>query len=339
MLNIDKKDVDFLVTGNMVDEVETIMTRDFPLVDEIVASLSGIERVYFVACGSPLCACQTAKQLFSLYSDIPCEAYSGWDFLDQTPAKLDGHCLVIGVSQSGATEEVVDSIRLARARGAFTVALAKSASGNPLAQAAGRVIGYDAECIWEAHLLLSFRFAMQLIRTARPSAELDALEADMQKLPAILFRLVAETEEKSKALALGSLDWNLIYSVAAGPLLPLAYKEGIITMLEFTWTHGSCINAAEFRHGPLEVVDENACYLILLGNDASRHTGVRAAEFIKRYTENVIVFDVFDYAGGLHPMLAPFILFVPLEYYFYYLAIGKDHNPDERRYYGGLAAY
>ncbi|MCE5235107.1 MAG: SIS domain-containing protein [Clostridiaceae bacterium] len=339
MLNVDKKDVDFLVTGNMVTEVNSIMARDFPLVDKIVASLDGIERVYFVACGSPLCACQTAKQLFSLYSDIPCEAYSGWDFLDQAPAKLDRHCLVIGVSQSGTTQEVVDSVKLARARGAFTVALTNSASGNPLAEAVERVIGYGAECIWEAHLLLGFRFAMQLIRAAGPSPELDALEADMQKLPTVLERLVAETEEKSKVRALGSLDWNLVYSVASGPLLPLAYKEGIITMLEFTWTNGSCISAAEFRHGPLEVVDEKACYLILIGNDASRHTSVRAADFIRRYTKNVVVFDVLDYAEGLHPMLSPFILFVPLEYYFFYLAIGKDHNPDERRYYGGLAAY
>ena len=38
-------------------------------------------------------------------------------------------------------------------------------------------------------------------------------------------------------------------------------------------------------------------------------------------------------------MLAPFLMFVPMEWLCYYLSIYKDHNPDERRYYGGLVEY
>jgi fructoselysine 6-phosphate deglycase len=38
-------------------------------------------------------------------------------------------------------------------------------------------------------------------------------------------------------------------------------------------------------------------------------------------------------------MLAPFVMFVPLEWFCYYLSIYKDHNPDDRRYYGGLVEY
>lgn len=340
MLDIDKKDVDFLVTENMVDEVKSVMARDFPVVDEIVAALRGrdIDRVYYVACGSPLCACQTAQQLFSLYSDIPCEAYSGWDFLDSTPAKLDSHSLVIGVSHYGKTEEVVSSVRLARERGAFTVAITRDAAGTPLSEAAERVIGYAAECIWEVHLLLSFRFAMDIIQQNGPVDDLAALQADIGKLPDVLAGLVASVEERSKELAMQSLSWPLIYTAASGPLLPLAYKEGIITMLEFTWTNGCCVNAAEFRHGPLEIVDENACFVVLLGTDPSRHTSERVVNFVRRYTKNLVVFDYKDYAD-LHPLLAPFVLFVPLEYYYYYLSIGKDHNPDERRYYGGIVEF
>ena len=89
MLKIDKSKVDFLVTATMVQEVKEILGRDLPKIKKIVNEVleRGIERVYFVACGSPLSAAETAKQLFDLYSSIPCAAYSGWDFCDNTPKK------------------------------------------------------------------------------------------------------------------------------------------------------------------------------------------------------------------------------------------------------------
>ena len=42
---------------------------------------------------------------------------------------------------------------------------------------------------------------------------------------------------------------------------------------------------------------------------------------------------------GLHKALDPIALFVPLEYFYLYLSLGKNHNPDDRRYYGGLVEY
>ena len=75
------------------------------------------------------------------------------------------------------------------------------------------------------------------------------------------------------------------------------------------------------------------------GNDESRHTTERAINFVKQRTDNVIVIDYAEISQGLHPWLAPFLMFVPMEWLCYYLSIYKDHNPDERRYYGGLVEY
>lgn len=341
MLNINKNDVDFLVTANMVDEVKNVINRDFPKIDAICKEMlkRGVDKVYFVACGSPLCACQTAKHIFEKYSNIPCEAYSGWDFLDNTPYKLDNKCLVIGVSQSGKTEEVSDSIKLARERGALTVGVTRDPEGTPLTKASERVIAYAAECIWEVHLLITYRFALELIKGISPSAEIDKIEEDILRLPEILAELVVSSEEKSKELGLRASKWPLVYTVASGLLNPLAYKEGVITMMEFTWTHGASLNASEFRHGPLEIVNKDVPFVILMGTDESRHTIERTYNFVKRYSDEYIVFDYEEISHGLHPMLAPMVLFVPLEYFYYYLSIGKDHNPDDRRYYGGIVKY
>ncbi len=341
MLNIDKSTVDFLVTENMVAEVEKLMANDFPKIDKIVDKMieRKIERVYFVACGSPLCACQTAKMLFDKYSDIACETYSGFDFLDHTPAKLDERTLLVGVSHYGKTEEVSESITRARNAGAMTIGVTRDSANTPVSEVAEYVIGYGAECIWEIHLFVSYYIACKYINAVKENAEVTKIMEDMKKIPAVLAELVISSEEKSKELGISASKWPFIYTVAAGPLRPLAYKEGIITMLEFTWTHGSMLNAAEFRHGPLEVVEKGVPYVFMLGTDESRHTTERAINFVKRFTEDYIVFDYADLNCDLHPMLAPMILFVPLEYFYYYLSINKDHNPDDRRYYGGLVKY
>jgi fructoselysine 6-phosphate deglycase len=340
MLQIDKKDVDFLVTGGMVQEVKDVLSRDFPKVGQIAAEAvaRGVERVYFVACGSPLSAATTAAMLFNHYSALPSMAYSGWDFCDNTPAKLDEKCLVIGISHYGKTDEVIQALEIARQRGAFTVSVTNKAD-NPIAVIADRTIDYHAECIWEAHLLVCYAFVIELLARLEPNPEVAAMAAQLPQLPAVLEKLVNEYEETGRRYGELASKWPLIYTVTSGILRPLAYKEGIVTLMEFTWTHGSVIDASEFRHGPLEVVEEGVPYLFLLGTDESRHTTERALNFVRRYDRAVIAIDYNELSQGLHPLLAPMVLFVPLEWFYYYLSLYKDHNPDQRRYYGGIVEY
>jgi fructoselysine 6-phosphate deglycase len=340
MLQIDKKDVDFLVTSAMVQEVKDILQRDLPRVKEIVKQVGqqGIEKVYFVACGSPLSAAKTAAQLFDRFSSLPCAAYSGWNFLDEQPAKLDEKCLVIGISHYGKTEEVYKSLEYARSKGAYAVAVTHKAE-NPIANYADATIDYHAECIWEAHLLISYAFAIEVIQLQGEQKELADIYNQLFDLPERLAVLIDQCEESSKQLGEKASQWPFIYTVAGGILSPLAYKEGIVTQMEFAWTHGAVLESAEFRHGPLEIVEEGIPFIFYLGTDKSRHTTERALDFVKKYSTDVIVFDYAEINNGMHELLAPMVMFVPLEWFYYYLSIYKNHNPDDRRYYGGIVEY
>ena len=211
------------------------MKNNFPQVGKIVdlAIEQGLERVYYVACGSPLCACQTAKMVFDKYSDIPCQAKSGWDFMDHTPKKLDEKCLVIGVSDSGNSEEVSLSLEKAKAAGAITVGITKKPEGNLVSKAAEHVIAYGAECIWEVHLLLTFAFALEMIEKTEPQEEASRIRADLDKLPDILAKLVKETESASMELGERASKWPFIYTVAAGPLMPSHIKRALSPCLNY----------------------------------------------------------------------------------------------------------
>lgn len=337
MLKIDKSEVDFLVTEDMVPETSHVLKNVFPVVDEILETIdkSSIERVYFVACGSPLCACQTAAQLADIYGDFRVKTFSGMDFVLNPPHVLDSSCLVVGVSDSGKTEEVVSAVELARKRGARTLAVTKT-EDSPLAKAAEYVAAYHAECIWIVHLLISYHIVLHFLQD---TPELQQIKSELHQLPGELERLLGEVEEEMEKWGERASKWPLIYTISSGNLLPIGYKEGIITMLEFTWTHGCSLNASEFRHGPLEVVEEDTNYVVFIGRDKTRESAERALRFIEGLTENVIVFDSKKFSDKFHPALDPFLLFVPLEYFYYYLSIHKGHNPDDRRYYGGLRPY
>lgn len=341
MLNIDKNSVDYLVTDTMVQEVENLLEHPYVKENELINEMVSrkIERIYFVACGSPLCAAQTSAMVAQKYSALTCLAYSGWDFLDQPPFVLDSKTLVIGISHYGKTEEVAQSVKLARSKGAMTLGITRDKSGSLLSEEAEFILDYRGESIWEMHLVSGYSIVGRYIQRISYHKEVESILNDLPKLPAVLKRLVDSEEAKAKELGIFASKYPFIYTVASGNCNPLAYKEGIITMLEFTWTHGCVLNAAEFRHGPLEVVEEGVPYVFLLGNDESRHTAQRALNFVKKLTSDVIVFDVNDLSTDLHPMLTPMTLFVPLEYFYYYLSIAKDHNPDDRRYYGGLMEY
>jgi len=132
MLDIDKSTVDFLVTENMVQEVEKVLSHDVPLVHAIVEEMvkRDIDRIYFVACGSPLNAAQTAKHLADRFSDLQVYAISGWEFCDNTPYRLDDRCAVIGVSDYGKTEEVIKALALGRACGVSRPVIACSITTN-----------------------------------------------------------------------------------------------------------------------------------------------------------------------------------------------------------------
>lgn len=188
-------------------------------------------------------------------------------------------------------------------------------------------------------MLLCYSVVLEMITRLAPNAEIGKIKNDLKQLPNALGHLVRTWEEKGRQLGELASQWPMIYTVAAGPLRPLGYKEGIVTLMEFTWTHGCVIESGEFRHGPLEIVEPGVPFLFLLGNDESRHTTERAINFVKQRTDNVIVIDYAEISQGLHPWLAPFLMFVPMEWLCYYLSIYKDHNPDERRYYGGLVEY
>lgn len=336
MLTLDKNTVDFLVTSNMAVEVGKFIEYKLGAVSQIADELidQNIDTFYFVGCGSSKAVGQAAQYLINKYSSARVNVYTGWEFVNHCPKALSGKSAVVLISHSGTTEEVVEALRLAKQRHAYTIAIVNHADKNPLGEEARAVIDYNAHAMWECQLVAVYQLVGKYIAGIAPDPEMDQILLQIPRLPDVLRQLIVASEGKALALARNTADWKGFYTVAGGPLVPLAYKEGVITNMEFAWGHGAVIESGEFRHGPLEITDKNVPFVFLVGTDASRNVTQRALEFAQRYNANCIVFDYQEYGMGLHSDLAPLVMFVPLEWFSYYFSIIRDHNPDDRRYYG-----
>ena len=247
----------------------------------------------------------------------------------------DRKTLAVFISQSGTTEEIVEGLRKARNQGFMTVGVCNQREDNPLGMEADYVVDYHAEAMWECQLVALYTLIARMALERGESTEtMEKILSDMKRLPEVLGHHIENFEAKAMEMTKPLRNLKGFYTVSASSMVPLAYKEGVITGMEFLWSHGAVIQAGEFRHGPLEIVESGVPFLFLVPTDSSRVITQRALKFVEKWKGTVIVLDYADFAMGLHDDLAPFVMFVPLEWFCYYFSIVRDHNPDDRRYYG-----
>jgi fructoselysine 6-phosphate deglycase len=157
-----------------------------------------------------------------------------------------------------------------------------------------------------------------------PSALADAKEANLAKAKA-----------QAKILA----NESLLYVLGAGPMYTTAYVFAACFLMEMQWMHAHALSAADFFHGPFEVVDNSIPLLVLIGEDASRGEGERLKRFAAQYAGKALIYDSRDFEmKGIHadvrPIVAPFILDSALTGLVEELAVLRNHPLTTRRYMG-----
>lgn len=258
MLNLNKEEVHFLVTADMKKEVADFLETVDAKIDPILTYIreNQVERICFAGCGSSSAAGSTAKYLADKYTTLAVNAYTGWEFIDSMPVYGDRKMLAVFISQSGTTEEIVKGLRKAKEQGITTVGVCDRGEDNPLGQEADYVVDYHAEAMWECQLVALYTLIARLSLERGESTEvMEQILSDMKRLPEVLGHHIETYEEKALEMTKPLQNLKGFYTVSASSMVPLAYKEGVITGMEFLWSHGAVIQAGEFRHGPLEIVE------------------------------------------------------------------------------------
>ncbi len=300
------------------------------------AASGDFDRVYFVGSGGSLANMCSGQYLLDRFVSLPGHVLPSYELTWRDPAALGPRSLVFLASYSGGTEDTLAALRHANARSAHTVALVRRRE-SPMAAEARQVIDYDSTALYDIPLVAVTLFALELARATGSPRSADAQEAlaDLERLPRVLDQVYRESQAPALEQAREFLPAGLINCLGAGPLAGLAYKFALTVFMENIRVHGSFIESAELRHGPIEAFErQRADIVALLGTDESRALTERSIAIARKAGAHVLVLDAAAYPR-VHPLLEPFVLIVPLQWFTVYSALLRGITDlDERVFMG-----
>ncbi|MER8836678.1 SIS domain-containing protein [Mesorhizobium sp. M0909] len=310
--------------------------------------------LFLVACGGSLSIMMAGKYFVDRHSGtFACDIYNADEFVCRDPRRLGPDALVVLCSQTGTTKETVRAANHAKHRGATTIAMTLDQI-SPLARAVDHPVAYqasyttgkaiDSAC---SNYGVLYMLLAGLI-DAREDAKLTAdLLMSLSHLQPAIERAHRTYAERFQTFAPRFAPRKAIYTLASGASYGAAYSYAICVLMEMQWYDSQAIHANEFFHGPFEVVDKDAGFVVMLGLDETRRLTERARDFLFKYgsRENILVLDgaELDLSGmsdGIKPYLVPLVFFDTLWRFAYELA-GLRGRPmlDGRRYMKKLTDY
>ena len=248
--------------------------------------------------------------------------------------RLD-QALVLGLSQSGASPDIVQSLEAATQGGATTIAIVNQ-PGSPLAQVARHCLpqraGEERSVAATKSFMLTCVVLARLVATWRADA---ALAAALEALPERLDAAIGTDWGATVDLLAPATN---LYVLGRGPTLPIA-GEAALKLKETSYLHAEAFSAAEVRHGPKAVIDSTFPLLAIATGDAGGADTTAFAAEVEAAGGTVVTATPASGGPGLHvqlppplhPLLDPITAIAAFYPMAAALARARGHDPDNPR--------
>jgi len=316
---------------------QALMQND-RLINRMAIDILRSHQIIFVACGTSRHAALIGRYVFSrighTFSDVVMASEFGY-FSDS----VDKNTLVIAISQSGETADVMDGVRQAKAKGA-TVYSIINVEGSSLARmsdkalylSCGPEIGVAATKTFTAQLcvlyLLAYAMDGRLTEGKEKLLEVSALidedlQTNMSEIPVIA--------EKLK-------DKKDFYYLARGINFAMAV-EGALKLKEVCYVHAEGMPAGELKHGTLALIEEGTPVVAICPTDYTyvdtisniSEARVRGATVIGISNANQFLFAEWIKIPEVEMIFYPLVTVIPLQLLAYHSAIVRGFDPDKPR--------
>lgn len=303
------------------------------------ALADGARNLFFSGSGGATILMQPAAQLLQRQGSLPVYFESAADLNAGGHAQLGDKSIVVIPSLSGTTKESVELLQLCRSRGAKVIALVGHAD-SPIGKAADMAFANFAEddTSCESFYLQSLIIALSVLKHRGEATGHDKTIAEIRKLPPLLASVKDQFDAEAAAHAQKFELEPYHLMTAAGNCWAEAWYFGMCILEEMQWIRTRPVNAADFFHGPLELVEKGVSVMLFKGEDAYRPLADRVERFIRQYTDKVFVLDTAAFAmpgisAETRALVAPAMLASALERLSVYLADRRKHPLTTRRYY------
>ncbi len=310
--------------------------------------LAAIQRLVIVACGTSLHAGMVGKYLFEGLAALPTAPEQAAEFRYCNPL-LGPDDLVVAISQSGETADTLAAVRESIQKGALVAGLC-NVVGSTIAREAGRgvylhagpEIGVASTKAFTAQVTVLLMMALKLGRCRRLSRnEGLSLCQEIQQLPAMIEAALAQNAAIA-AIAEKYRHATNAFFIGRGILYPVAL-EGALKLKEISYVHAEGYQAAELKHGPIALLDENMPVIALLNDIPGKEKTLgnvqecraRRAPVIGVVTEGDLeaeqsVCDVIR-VPRTSPYTAPVVTAVVLQLFAYHMARLRGCEIDQPR--------
>jgi glucosamine--fructose-6-phosphate aminotransferase (isomerizing) len=233
--------------------------------------LVSINRIIIAACGTSLHAGMVGEYFFEDLADIPTEVEQAAEFRYRNPIINPG-TFILAISQSGETADTLAAVREAKQKGA-TVAGICNVVGSTIPRETGRgvylhagpEIGVASTKAFTCQVAILLMMALKFGRSRRLSRQTGIeLVADIKRIPDLVKKVLATAKDIEK-VAKKYAQARDFFFIGRGYLYPVAI-EGALKLKEISYIHAEGYHAAELKHGPIALLDENVPVLAMANN-------------------------------------------------------------------------
>lgn len=307
------------------------------------------KRILIVGCGTSWHAGMVGEYLFEEFARIPVEVEYASEFRYRNPV-INEDDIVIAISQSGETADTLAAIELAKGRGATIIGICNVVGSSIARQThagsythAGPEIGVASTKAFTAQVTLLTLMALMIghrkgtidgAKFQQLLLELDAIPAKVEK--------VLKTEAQVNYIADIYKDARNALYLGRGYSFPVAL-EGALKLKEISYIHAEGYPAAEMKHGPIALIDEEMPVIVIATQGASYEKVVSNIQEVKARKGKVIaivtegdttVKEIADHTieiPSTPDAFVPLLAVVPLQLLSYHIAVMRGCNVDQPR--------
>ena len=298
--------------------------------------LTGAKNIYITGSGTSYHSALLAKQLFSK-SKIHVETIVSSEF-QYSSDLLDENSVLLAISQSGETADVIQSVKSAKEMGAKVLSIVNiptsslaRLSDSYLELNCGPEIGVAATKSFTSQIALLY-YVADII--GKKSNGISSSKELLVKAVSQVLELDSQIERVANQIK-GSRD---VYILGRSLHFPVCL-EGALKIKELSYIHAEGMAAGELKHGPLALIDTNSIVIVIHPNDSTYSDTLSNIHTIKSRGAKIVGISnkrdtLYDYQitiPTISESLYPLIEVIPLQLLAYYLSICNNANPDYPR--------
>ena len=313
---------------------------------EQIDRIKNAHRIYITACGTSWHAGLMGKYLIEEYARIPVYVEYASEFRYRNPI-INSKTVVIGISQSGETADTLAALKKAKEFGALTVGIC-NVVGSTIAREtdcgvythAGPEIGVASTKAFTSQVAVLFLLSLYFRKDNGPTGK-NFSEA-LLNIGEQVKEILDNSDSITKVANATFKSDNFLY-LGRGMNFPVAL-EGALKLKEISYIHAEGYPAAEMKHGPIALIDENMPVVFIAPNDETYSKVLSNIQEVKARNGIVITLTdhvsnelekICDYIIGVpkssHPRIFPILASISLQLLAYELAILRECNIDRPR--------